>query len=161
MNLLLARITLIGLWLLAVMVGAMGLMRPMGEQSVTSPPRRLKPRPTMPAENIDAALGLAAARAPFRATRRLATLAYDPHQQGEFVSATVPTLPKPTLALAGIVWGHEPAAVIEGLPGLEGPRLVQRGDVVGALTIRRIEPTRVVIVGLDTMWTLTVRTPWR
>jgi hypothetical protein len=33
--------------------------------------------------------------------------------------------------------------------------------MVGPLRVRRIERERVVIAGLDTVWTLTVREPWR
>jgi hypothetical protein len=60
----------------------------------------------------------------------------------------------------GIVWGREPAAVIEGLPGVEGPRVVRRGDNVGALRVRDIVQDRVIVVGLDTTWTLKLRVPW-
>jgi hypothetical protein len=63
--------------------------------------------------------------------------------------------------LVGIVTGVEPTAVIEGFPGIEGSRVVRIGDVVAALRVRSIRPTGVRITGMDTVWTLTVREPWR
>jgi hypothetical protein len=69
--------------------------------------------------------------------------------------------PKPTLVLVGIVAGLDPTAVIEGFPGIEGSRVVRVGDVVAALRVRSIGPIGVRITGMDTVWTLTVREPWR
>jgi hypothetical protein len=65
--------------------------------------------------------------------------------------------------LAGIVWdgGKDPAALIEGFPGITGARSVHRDEVIAGLRVKRIAAGAVVIVGLDTTWTLTVREPWR
>jgi hypothetical protein len=38
---------------------------------------------------------------------------------------------------------------------------VRAGDVVGGVTVKRIEQVRVIAVGFDTTWTLTVREPWK
>jgi hypothetical protein len=72
-----------------------------------------------------------------------------------------PPAPKPTLALSGILWGREPMAIVEGVPGREGPVVIRPGDRVGPLEVVRIEADRVRIRGLDTAWTLTVREPWK
>jgi len=97
---------------------------------------------------------------PFRFARRPAAVAYDPLRIGQ---PPVPTASKPVLTLLGIVWdgGKDPTALLEGLPGLDGPRSVRIGDVVNALHVKRIDRDRVMIVGLDTTWTLTVREPWK
>jgi hypothetical protein len=71
-----------------------------------------------------------------------------------------PPAPKPVLTLSGIVWGEEPAAVIEGLPGLERARVLHRGDQVAGVTLRTITPDQVILVGMDTSWALRVRQPW-
>jgi hypothetical protein len=63
--------------------------------------------------------------------------------------------------LVGIVAGPEPTAVIDGFPGIDGSRVVRIGDVVATLRIRSIGLTGVRITGMDTVWTLTVREPWR
>ena len=65
--------------------------------------------------------------------------------------------------LVGIVWdgGADPAAVIEGLPGIEGSRVVRVGEEYGGVRVRRVERALVVLAGLDTVWTLTVREPWQ
>lgn len=100
------------------------------------------------------------ALAPFRPSRRPPTLRYDP---AETVEAPPPELPppKPVLRLRGLVWGTDPVAVLEGLPTSPGPRIVRAGDTVGAFTIRSLTPSKLVITGMDTTWTLTVYEPWR
>lgn len=99
-------------------------------------------------------------RDPFRLTRRPAEVAYDLAQASEL---SAPPVPKPTLQLAGIVWegGRDPTALLLGLPGVEGVRVVRVGDLVGGLRIRSITADAVRIAGLDTMWVLKVREPWR
>jgi hypothetical protein len=62
------------------------------------------------------------------------------------------------LSLAGIMMGAEPAALVDGLPGTEGTRVLRTGEHVGDFVVRQIAPDRVVIVGRDTTWTLRVRT---
>ena len=44
----------------------------------------------------------------------------------------MPPAPKPVLTLVGVVWdkGRDPSALIDGLPGVDGPRPVRRGDVL-------------------------------
>lgn len=97
-------------------------------------------------------------RDPFRVTRRPATAAYDPLRLAEQLT---PPPPKPLLTVVGLMGGAEPAAVVEGLPGVEGSRVVRVGDVVAGLRIERIGSEQVVIVGMDTTWVLKVREPWR
>lgn len=108
-----------------------------------------------PAESLGRVV---AARDLFRATRRPALTTYDPIRAAQ---PLVEPLPKPTLVLVGIVAGPDPTAVIDGFPGTEGSRVVRVGDVVAALRVRSIGPTSVRITGMDTVWTLTVREPWR
>jgi hypothetical protein len=100
------------------------------------------------------------ARDPFRVTRRPSDVVYDPVRLAQ---PAVPPSPKPALALVGIVWdsGLDPTALVEGLPGVEGPRPMRRGETVAGLRVKAIKPDRVVITGLDTTWTLMVREPWR
>lgn len=108
-----------------------------------------------PADSLER---VAVARDLFRTDRRPAALAYDPARG----AAPLPDgPPKPQLLLTGIVWGDEPEAVIEGLPSATGPRVVRTGDSIGGVTIKRIEPSRLIATGFDTTWTLTVRVPWK
>ena len=103
---------------------------------------------------------LVARHDPFRMTRRPSAAVYDPVQLAQ---PATPPAPKPALTLVGIVWdsGRDPTALLEGLPGVDGPRPVRQGESVGGLHVKTIKPDRVVITGLDTTWTLTVREPWR
>ena len=118
------------------------------------------PAPSLPGIYPTDSLGdFVVRRDPFRAGRRPAEVVYDPAGSAATAPADIP--PKPELVLSGIVWGVIPAAVLEGLPGLPEPRVVREGEVVGGLRIRRITRDRVVITGMDTLWTLTVREPWK
>ena len=97
-------------------------------------------------------------RDPFRIGRRPTLPAYDPQRVGEQLATPSP---KPALILVGVMNGIEPSAVIEGLPGVEGSRVVRVGDVVAGLKVHRIADGRVVIAGMDTTWVLGVREPWK
>jgi len=95
----------------------------------------------------------------FRSSRRPASVSYDPLQALAPTAADAP--PKPPLALVGIVAGVAPTAVIEGFPGIEGPRVVHQGDLVAGLLVQRITRAAVRVVGMDTVWLLGVREPWK
>ncbi len=108
----------------------------------------------------DSLVHLIVARDPFRVTRRPSNVVYDPIRLAQ---PATPPASKPVLALVGIVWdnGRDPTALVEGLPGADGPRPVRSGETIAGLRVKMIKPDRVVITGLDTTWTLTVREPWR
>ncbi len=107
----------------------------------------------------DSLARLAVSRDVFRLARRAASVTYDPQRASTPVDAS--QAPKPVLAVVGIVAGAEATAVIEGLPGVEGARVVRVGDVVTGLRVKQIATDRVTIVGMDTMWVLNVREPWK
>ncbi len=98
------------------------------------------------------------ARDPFRATRRPASVAFDPNPIPP--PPAEPPPPKPVLVVSGIMWGRDPSAVLEGLPGVEGARLVRAGEVVAGIRVRRITAHAVTVTGMDTTWVLQVRKPW-
>jgi hypothetical protein len=94
----------------------------------------------------------------FRERRALAQVALDPSQPGGAQAAPPPAgPPKPVIELVGIAWGSEPVALLDGVPGVEGSRAMQRGDTAGGLRLRRIAPREVVMTGYDTTWTLQIR----
>jgi hypothetical protein len=156
MNVALVALTSVGL-ALGVRLAEWPLVRPVLPRGPTArtavPAVGAVPRGARLAETL-------VARDPFRLTRRPARLAYQPVP---LVRPGGPPAPSPVLVLAGIVWdgGNDPAALIEGFPGIVGARSVHRGDVIAGLRVKRIAAGAVVIVGLDTTWTLTVREPWR
>jgi hypothetical protein len=116
---------------------------------------------TMATEKPSGALIQRALERPaFRADRRPSSVAYDATQPVTPDAPSRATVPKPTLAVSGIVWGPEPAAVLEGVPGVEGSTVVRRGESAAGLRVIRIEGELVVVRGLDTTWTLKVRNPW-
>lgn len=100
-------------------------------------------------------------RDPFRLGRAPAPVPYDP-ARGDQPPELAPAIQRPTLALTGLVWGgaSKSGALIEGLPGVVGSRLLQVGDTIGGIRVQRIGVAEVVLAGLDTMWTLQVRRPW-
>lgn len=110
---------------------------------------------TMPADSAVAALNRAA---PFRVQRRPSPVAYDPSREPGAESP--PARTPPAFVVTGIVWGREPSAVLEGVPGAEGARVVRRGDSVAGFQVMRVAQDRVRLAGLDTSWTLPVRTTW-
>jgi len=106
------------------------------------------------AESVNAIVS----RDPFRIGRRPALLPYDPLRLAEQLA---PPPQRPALIVVGVVTGAEPSAVIEGLPGVEGSRVMRVGDVVAGLQVKQIGNGRVVIAGMDTTWVLEVREPWK
>lgn len=146
------------------LLGAMALVRvtawPLARVNVPA-----AAEPTTAAETRDVgqragaeAVAAIVSRDPFRFGRRPAVTAYDPVRLAQPVA---PPPPRPQLILLGIVNGADPSAVLEGLPGVEGSRVVRVGDSVAGLQIKQIGTTRVVIVGMDTTWVLEVREPWK
>ena len=109
------------------------------------------------AGNSDSIASAVAAAAPFRMRRSVSTVSYDPRRVGEPPALPADAVPKPSLVLAGIVWGARPSAVIGGIPGAARARVVERGDTMAGLKVRRVERERVVITGYDTTWNLRVR----
>jgi hypothetical protein len=94
--------------------------------------------------------------APFRRSRRLAAERYDARRQATAEQVAVQVPPRPRLALRGVVWGGDTAAVIEGVPGRDAPIVVRAGDTIGGLRVRSISPRRVSLAGLDTTWLLSL-----
>ena len=109
----------------------------------------------------DSVVRMALVAAPFRARRTPISVRYDPVRAAEPAAPATPRPPKPALVLSGIIWGETPAAAIEGIPGIDGTRLVVRGDTIAGLRIRRIGHSEVVVEGFDTTWVLTVREVWQ
>jgi hypothetical protein len=111
-------------------------------------------------DSSDSSGGVLVMRDPFRVARRPARAFYDPLRLSQ---AAIQVQPRPTLALAGIVWdgGGDPSALIEGIPGSDGPLALRRGQAAGGVRVRQIVPDRVTVVGLDTTWVLVVKEPWK
>lgn len=150
---------LMAVTLLGVAVGTCTAVRPAAVASVEHPaPAALSATPEKRVL-VDTLVGAFVARDPFRIGRRPASVAYNPVRDAQPVA---PAPPKPALALTGVVWDArgDPSAVLEGLPGIAGPRVVREGDRLGSLEVRRIGRDRVLVVGMDTTWTLVVREPW-
>jgi hypothetical protein len=96
------------------------------------------------------------ARDPFRLGRAPSVVPFDPEPPTTGY-APPPRAPRPPLALAGILLGEEPLALIDGLPGVEGSRVMRLGERVGDFVLRAVASDHVVIAGPDTTWTLRVR----
>lgn len=71
-----------------------------------------------------------------------------------------PVVERPRLVLTGILWSRQPVALLEGIPGTDQAQALVAGAQAGGLRVTRIEPSRVTVVGQDTVWTLEVRNPW-
>jgi len=149
---------------LAIALGLLAVVRlaawPLVRIGLDAAPDSSSPRPAsvthggIAAESINAIT----ARDPFRVGRRPVLPAYDPLRLAEQLA---PPPPRPVIAVVGILEGRPPSAVLEGLPGVEGSRVVRVGDVIGPLKIKGIDGQRVVVAGMDTTWILEVRKPWQ
>ena len=155
-----ARMSLIACSAAAICFGTLGLIAPLAGSGLPDAARAAVSMPMSAAAspNADSIVRTILTRTPFRAARRPAAVAFDPRLPTQI---EVPATPRPVLALSGIVWGEDPTAVIQGLPGIEGSKVVRRGYVIGGMKVSRIERDRVWVTGLDTSWTLTVREPWK
>lgn len=145
---------------LGVGVGLRTLDQPVADLPTPRPPRRapvVEDRgPRLFAESLAVFVGT---RDMFRLARHPSPVRYDPLRRTLFTTASPA---KPTLVCTGIVWEEDsPSAVVIGLPGTTGPRVVQLGDRISGFVIRGIAPDRVIVAGLDTTWTLAVHEPWQ
>lgn len=156
-----ARMLLLAMSAAAIGFGGWALTSPLGQVSLQpSHPSQDRVVGKVGAPVLDSLVRFVAGRTPFRASRRPTAVAFDPRRLIDD-QGTSTTTPKPVLTLSGIVWGRDPTAVILGLPGIEGSKVVRNGDVVAGIKVNRIERERVWMSGLDTNWTLAVREPWK
>jgi len=93
----------------------------------------------------------------FRLGRAPSAVRYDPASGAAPEGWTPPRPPRPALRLTGLVGGAEPAAAIEGLPEVEGGRLLRVGERLAGFRIVSIDGGRVRVAGQDTVWVLTLR----
>jgi hypothetical protein len=110
---------------------------------------------SVPAESVDAAARIVTATDPFRLDRRPTSVPYQPDLEGV---VPPPKPPKPQLMVEGLVGGM---ALVDGVPGHATTAIVQVGDTLGGLTIRRIGRDTVIVSSADTTWRLTLRRPWQ
>lgn len=145
----------------AVAAGVVAFTVPLAPM-ILAPPAHLRGfavKPAVSREKLDSLVGLIERRAPFRARRRPASVRFDPRPPVQ--QSDAPSSVKPVLTLSGVVWGAEPAAVVQGFPGVEGSKVVRRGDVLSGIRVTRIERDRVSLSGLDTAWSLKLKEPWK
>jgi hypothetical protein len=99
------------------------------------------------------------ARNLFRIERSADRSSYDP-----LGTSTIDDEPlgfdRPLLTLVGIADGRNPLAIITGFPGVEGDRVVAEGDVISSLSVQSIRDRQVRVVGMDTVWVLTLKDEW-
>lgn len=105
--------------------------------------------------NTDSLVDLITGAAPFRASRSRPEPGYaaDPP-----APPVVRILPQLNLRGLLLVRG-DPVAVVEGIPGVPGQAVVRVGDRPGdgSLLVQAISGTGVTVVGLDTLWRLTLK----
>ena len=104
---------------------------------------------------VDSAVEAIRRAAPFQPTR----IPVPPTRASASVASVALPPPRPVLTLTAVGGGRSPVVILDGVPGMEGSRLVRVGDSLGGLTIRKIIRGVVTIVGYDTTWTLAVKEP--
>ena len=150
-----ASLALITVSAIATSVALVAAPRSGGREVAEALPGPAPDAPAAPRLRADSLARLIAQRNVFRANRSAASARFDPH--GPEGSAAPPPAPRPAPVVAGILSSAEPAVLIEGIPGVEGTRVLRVGERVGDYVIRLITADRVVIAGRDTTWTLPIR----
>lgn len=99
----------------------------------------------------DSSFRLAMRSAGFRANRIIPSA-----ERGLLAAGTArpPDPPKPQLALVGLVLGKLRTALLTGVPGNAGTRLMSTGDTAGGIRVRSISANQVLVAGYDTTWIL-------
>lgn len=138
------------------------IVRPPSEAWATENTRAASPAgagaaPDARGSAADSIAGLIVRRDPFRLTRAPAAVPFNPEAPAAMAAPLPPRPQRPALVLVGLVLGAERAALIDGLPGVEGTRVLRVGERVGEYVLRAIGAETAVIVGPDTVWTLRVR----
>ena len=121
-------------------------------------------------DSIAAAAEVLSVRDPFRLSRIPGGTLADP-VPAPLPATSLPPMPgppRPSLRLQGIVGLHPRMrsgdaryeAVLTGVPDRDRGVLVQQGDTLGDLVVRRVGPDTVVVTGRDTTWQLTVIREW-
>lgn len=151
------RLLLVGAGVLAIPVGFIGSRPIEVTLDTASSPTSGAHLPDAPT-SLDSLRLAVINRNPLRMSRSPADVAYSLlPAEPPYVE---PPPPKPQLVLTGILWSDEPSAIVEGLPGVEGARVLRVGESSGSIRIRRITRQDVTLVGMDTTWVLQVRKPW-
>ena len=155
------------LWALALPLGVMAGIRAkaesFGSNASTAVATAPAPARRVPAESLARAAAVIVERDPFRLDRRPSSVPYAP-VMSEAALPQVARPPKPVLVVTGIVGGPPWEALLEGIPGHSASVVARRGDVLGdsirRLIVKRVGRDTVVVAGMDTTWTLTVRRAW-
>lgn len=121
---------------------------PLGAE-VDADRHRAEPRARLERPEFDSLVDVVRTAAPFQALRA-------PEGLAVVDGSAAPPTARPVLRLGGLAGGRIPLAVLYGIPGIEGGRLVQEGDTVGGLRIRAIRGGIVSVVGYDTTWVLSL-----
>lgn len=155
-----AELLRLALWPLAL-AGVVAVIHSAGVPIAASLPRsaratRVAAQAGPQAYPADSLAALVQAGDVFRLGHRPAPVRYDP-AAGAGPQPWSPPVSRPALRLVGLVAGATPLAAIEGLPGVEGGRLLKVGEQVAGFRLMAIEGGRVRVAGQDTVWVLTLR----
>lgn len=155
-----AELLRLALWPLAL-AGVVAVIHSAGVPIAASLPRsaratRVAAQAGPQAYPADSLAALVQAGDVFRLGHRPAPVRYDP-AAGAGPQPWSPPVSRPALRLVGLVAGATPLAAIEGLPGVEGGRLLKVGEQVAGFRLMAIEGGRVRVSGQDTVWVLTLR----
>lgn len=115
---------------------------------------RTRPLPRTTEAALDSAIDIIHRAAPLQPSRTPTP----PRRAADTLPAQ-PAPPRPVLVLTALAGGASPAAVVEGIPGVEGARVLRVSDTVSGLRLVAIRNGIAIISGLDTTWHLQLREP--
>lgn len=78
----------------------------------------------------------------------------EPHEAAVAAPEMATAAPRPNVVLTGIVRGRRSVAVIEGLPGFDGPQLIPLGGELGELRVVSLDAGRALIRVRGARWSL-------
>jgi hypothetical protein len=109
--------------------------------------------PAVPRANGDSLTTRIVSHDVFRSVRRPTAVPFEPVG----VDVQPEDAPdKPRLRLLGVVVGDGQRALIEGIPGTTGARLLSLNDTAGGLRLTAITRRGARLTGMDTTWTLSI-----
>lgn len=153
-----------GTWLLAVVGTAAAAWAALADVVPTPPPDPARQSDPVLAERhpyqIDSLTEIIVTRNLLTESRRTANVPYDPLAAVDQGNAHRP-FERPHLTLLGVVEGPQLTALIRGVPTMEQTNIVTEGDTVAGLLVKTIRNGVVEIVGMDTVWVLSVEEQWR
>lgn len=130
-----------------------------GDPSPVPPSLPATPAWAPSTDSLENAVSVIEAGNLFRSDRVSATES-EPEARAPSGQPPVPPNARPQLSLRGLVGGPPWDAIIDGIPGRDGPVVLRSGQPTAGFTLHRVRHDTAIIHSPDTIWKLTLRRTW-